>query len=396
MTQDMQKHTRFFYFTPSDVQVARVDRQCIVRFCEAMSAFVDELKVVSVKITLSAHEGGADDLYRVYGVRKCFEFVLLPTRARQERRTVLLAVAATLRYAAYAFRALRGRGDRIGDVIYLKNYVYLIPFILINKFRRHQASIIFEIHAPPKNAFQRALAARAHGIVVNSHALKRDLEAKQVFPRTRMLGMHQGVNLDYIESIRVTKGEARRRLGVPPDAFVAVYTGKVYDGYEEIEYYLRAAELLGPDYTFLIVGGRADRVERLRQRTRHLEHVIFRSFVPPSEIYFYHFCADVLLLYYPPGIPLNSYRSPGKLFEYMASGAPIIAADYPVLEEVVRHGESAWFVKKDDPEALARAIALLRENPARAAALAMNALRLAPEYSWGRRAERIHRFITSG
>jgi glycosyltransferase involved in cell wall biosynthesis len=37
-----------------------------------------------------------------------------------------------------------------------------------------------------------------------------------------------------------------------------------------------------------------------------------------------------------------------KMFEYMASGVPIVSSDLPVLQEVLRDGDNAMIVPADD------------------------------------------------
>jgi len=56
------------------------------------------------------------------------------------------------------------------------------------------------------------------------------------------------------------------------------------------------------------------------------------------------------------------YASPLKLFEYMGAGKAIVAVDQPNLREVLAHGDNALLVPRDDPAALARALARLVED----------------------------------
>jgi glycosyltransferase involved in cell wall biosynthesis len=59
----------------------------------------------------------------------------------------------------------------------------------------------------------------------------------------------------------------------------------------------------------------------------------------------------------PDGTPF--FGSPTKLFEYMAMGKGIVASDLDQIGEVLRHGETAWLVPPDNPEALASGLARL-------------------------------------
>jgi glycosyltransferase involved in cell wall biosynthesis len=101
----------------------------------------------------------------------------------------------------------------------------------------------------------------------------------------------------------------------------------------------------------------------------------------------------VLVSYYPSGIELNDYRSPGKLFEYMASRTPIVAAGYASLREVLRNGQNALLIEPDRPELLAQAIRRLVDDPVLAARLAAQASSDDSEYTWATRALKMTVFI---
>src|SRR5205823_12516494 len=101
--------------------------------------------------------------------------------------------------------------------------------------------------------------------------------------------------------------------------------------------------------------------------------------------------ADVLGTYYQGDSPLNNYRSPGKLFEYMAARRPIVTAGYPSLREVLSPN-AALFVAKDDPEKLAEGIGRVLADEVLSERLAQQAYWDVQDYTWERRAERIHEF----
>lgn len=111
--------------------------------------------------------------------------------------------------------------------------------------------------------------------------------------------------------------------------------------------------------------------------------------VPPREVPGWYGACDVVLLPYQASIRTARTMSPIKLFEAMAAGRPIIAADLPTLREVLIDGETALLVPPDDPKAWLAALARLRADPALASRLAAAAQRAAEPYSWRRRAEGI-------
>jgi glycosyltransferase involved in cell wall biosynthesis len=83
--------------------------------------------------------------------------------------------------------------------------------------------------------------------------------------------------------------------------------------------------------------------------------------------------------------PVPHYRAnyPIKLFEYMAAGLPVIAADLPLCREVVETTGCGLVVDPLDPAAIAAAVLWLLEHPAEAAAMGRRG-RVAVErsYNW--------------
>jgi len=269
--------------------------------------------------------------------------------------------------------------------------------MLMLKLARSRPLVLFEAHLPPRNRIQKHVLDKVDGVIANTYALGRDLVARHGLPATKVLGTHQGVDLELMNQLRVSKREARLKLGLSVEKKLIVYTGKVYYGYKEIEYLIEAAPLLPADSELVIVGGRADHVTLIRNiiLQKHISNVRVVGFVPPNVVQYYQFAADVLLLYYPSGLALNEYRSPGKLFEYMAAGRPIVAVDLPILREVLGDQPAAVLVPPDSPQSLAQAIRDLLADERTAATLAARALELACKFTWGARALAITNFIKS-
>lgn len=378
----------FYYFTPSDLQVARVDRQCIVRFCDALTGHFSSVNLVSIKIKLSKHEISSSSLYSLYGIKESVNFILLNSGISQEKRTKAGYVEQYFKYLVFSLKEFTS-SSAADKIVFLKNYHFISIILFINSFIKNKIFIFFEPHRMPKNFLQKQLLKKVNGIVANSFALEKDIVEKFPELRQKTIGTHQGIDLEYVNRVRLTKEEARRKLKLPIDKFLAVYTGKVHFGYKEIDYYIRAAKLSGDDIHFLIVGGREDHVNMLRNECKEIGNISFVSFIPPSEIYYYQFAADALLLYYPSGIEINKYRSPGKIFDYMASGAAIISADYPVIEEIVRPNIEALFAEKDNPEKLAEKIKILQKDKELRNKLSENALKRVEEFTWQKRGEQV-------
>jgi len=86
------------------------------------------------------------------------------------------------------------------------------------------------------------------------------------------------------------------------------------------------------------------------------------------------------------------YTSPLKLFEYLAHGVPIVAADLPSLREILGR-ENAIFFTPGDPTALANALRNARADRALREGQRRKNRRLAREHTWAKRAEKIAKVI---
>ena len=83
-----------------------------------------------------------------------------------------------------------------------------------------------------------------------------------------------------------------------------------------------------------------------------------------------------------------SYFSPLKLFEYLAAGLAVVAADIPGIRDIVGE-DGAALIPPGDATLLAHAVAAIAESERERARLSRNARSLAEEHTWDRRAQRI-------
>ncbi len=90
------------------------------------------------------------------------------------------------------------------------------------------------------------------------------------------------------------------------------------------------------------------------------------------------------------GADLANWMSPLKMFEYMAAGKAILAADLPVLREVLRHEENALLAPPGDVEAWKRGLRrLLADRGLRERLGDLARSEAAALHTWEARARRI-------
>ena len=131
---------------------------------------------------------------------------------------------------------------------------------------------------------------------------------------------------------------------------------------------------------------------RLKQMAVDLDcasRITFTGLLPPPDVAARLREADVLILPNRPSAISTDFTSPLKLFEYMASGRPIVASDLPAFREILRDGENALLVEAGNPQALVAGITRIKDDPALAARLARQAAADVRDYTWPRRAARL-------
>ena len=167
------------------------------------------------------------------------------------------------------------------------------------------------------------------------------------------------------------------------------YVGQLYP-LQGVELVLEALVRL-PHCELHLVGGPPRDVQRLRKLSAELglsQRTVFHGHVPPASVSSFLAQADVLVL---PA--RNAGRMPfvahTKLYEYLAAGRPIVAADLPSVAEELSDGVDALLVPPDDPQALADAIRRLLDDPPLRESLSQAARLKARTFTWQVRTDRL-------
>ncbi len=185
---------------------------------------------------------------------------------------------------------------------------------------------------------------------------------------------------------------ARVLQPVPPPPFTLTYAGHLYP-WKGVDVLLHAlAEL--PGVQARIVGGQPGETDHVRldalARDRGVsDRVTFTGWLPPALVVVELLRAHALILPNTPTHTSERYTSPLKLFEYLATGRPIVASDLAALREVLRHEDNALLVEPGSPAALAAAVRRVMGDQTLATGLARRAFDDAMYYGWETRAQRI-------
>jgi glycosyltransferase involved in cell wall biosynthesis len=154
----------------------------------------------------------------------------------------------------------------------------------------------------------------------------------------------------------------RPALGLEPEARI-ILSPKILQPFYRVHLVVEAMAIVRrsvPEAVLVLSEYAADPTyrEQIARRVEELdlsEHVMFVGQIPYEEMPRYYSLADVSV-----GIP-SSDSMPQALFEAMACGTPTILSRLARYEEIVQHGESAYFVDPD-PEAIAAGIVHLLDD----------------------------------
>jgi len=252
--------------------------------------------------------------------------------------------------------------------------------------------MLFEVHLKPtfthqelnkyvrENSFLRGVVSISP-FLANVYA--------QYLPSSKILHCEDGVRLEDYEGLP-NKLELRAKLGIQMGVFskLAVFTGHLYPD-RGIETIMEVAPRFS-DVLFLLVGGWETDVKNRREevKTRKIKNIQFHGFRPHVEIPMYQGAADVLILPYSAQLNIGEYFSSLKLFEYMASGTPIVASNLPRISEVLT-GDAGVLCPPDSAISLENGIRKVFADYDLALQRSERARLLARKYSWGVRAKSI-------
>jgi D-inositol-3-phosphate glycosyltransferase len=236
--------------------------------------------------------------------------------------------------------------DRIVLNLYYKIFRKKIVFTAHNVYKEARDGT-----ASPLRWFsQKMMYHLVDRIIVHTPKMKEELCSLFRISPEKVVIVPHGIN-NRVHKKDMTQEEARRILGIAPDAHVVFFFGQI-DEYKGIETLVDAMALLvrNDPSVFLIIAGKSKRqsdyVLKLKTQIKEKlpeKNIILRlQFIPDNEVEMYFSAADCVVL------PYKRIFQSGVIFLAYRFGIPVIATDVGSFSDDIIKGVTGFICKPDD------------------------------------------------
>ena len=361
------------YLSESKIPSRTANSVQVMKMCQAFAQ--GEHKVTLLSPDTAKQELEIGDLYHFYGVEACFQLTKLP-RLNVKGGARLYGMLAALKAKASNVHLAYGRC--------LQSCFFSSLLGL---------PVIYESHKLATNSsrftswmFSYLIQSKSFkGLVVISDALRQAYQQHYSIPSSKILVAHDGAD---------DPGKLEKLAFAQSDRLQVGYVGHLYPGkgMEIITELVKAC----PWADFHVIGGTDSNVSHWKSQLSGFKNIYFYGFIPHAQTEQYRQSCHVLLAPYQHSVAtcgggdISRWMSPLKIFEYMATGKPIIASDLPVLREVLAHKETAWLCEPNDIDSWVTGLARLSQDFHLRESLGTKARKeFEAKYTWQARASKV-------
>lgn len=384
---------KIIYIATSVIPAQKANSYQVMKMCEAFAREGHDVELL-IPVRFGRVREKSEP-FEYYGVDKCFKIRKIFSIDLIPLEKIIGHLGFWMQNASFSLLTLIYVLFANPDIIYSRDRFTLLFLGLFKK------NLVYEVHGLPAKfrLYEKCLYGRVKKIIVITNQIKKILVDKRIAGNEKILVAPDAVDLEKFDKIKMTKKELREELGLPKDKKLIAYIGKLRTKAKEkgVADIIRAFKKLAAlDANMVFVGGEAESVEQYKALMSDLglkkEDVVFIGHVPFPEVPKYEKAMDVLVMPFPWTRHYAYHMSPLKMFEYMASGVPIVTTDLPTVREVLDEA-SAIFVRPGEPKDLARGIDRVLEDKEFSRQIAERSQKLAKNYTWQRRVKDILGFI---
>jgi glycosyltransferase involved in cell wall biosynthesis len=241
------------------------------------------------------------------------------------------------------------------------------PAIIVHTFHGHVLRGYFNpVKSYGFRLLERWLATFTTALIAVSPEVRDDLVRLGVAPAEKFAIVRLGIQLDErIGADAGARAETRRVLGVPEDAFVVGWVGRMTAVKRTDDVLLALKGLLdrGVDAYLCLVGDGPDRdhLERYAHELGVVRRCLFLGY--QDEVGRFYQAIDALML------PSTNEGTPVSVIEALAAERPAVATRVGGIPDVIRTDIDGFLVDVGDADALAERLSVLARDPVRRAAM---------------------------
>lgn len=353
----------------------------IGKTCEKLSILGNEVEL----IIPNRKNHVADDLFEYYGLERNFTVKKIDCPD-------IIFLSKYIGAMAFYTQSLFFSAKLLFLNLKQNSIIYSRDIIIIFIFLARGFNVVYNVHnwSKKRKLFSNLFLNKNFKIVCNSEGTKKDLTNNGF---NNIIAVPNGVDLEEYSNLG-DKYYLRKKFNLPINKKIIMYVGSFYK-WKGIEVVLKSAKLLNnnKDIIFIVVGGNENDLEKYTKNKEIFKNVLFIGHKPRIEIPSYLKSADILLL---PNTSVTNesvnYTSPIKMFEYMASGVPIIASNLPSMREVLNSNNS-FLVEPDNSQLIISGIKKILNDKDFSDKLARRSLEDVKKYTWDEYAAKILNFI---
>jgi L-malate glycosyltransferase len=235
-----------------------------------------------------------------------------------------------------------------------------VPVIISS--RRDLAHLAW--YTPRRRKILRHLQSLSSAVLVNSSEIREQLVREDGFRPESIRVVHNGIDLDRFQYISTNR---ERLFPGLQNCKLVVNVANMHSDIKGQPTLIKAAREVCakfPQAKFVLIGDGARRAAF---------EAITAGFGIEKNVLFLgqrHDVADLLAACDIAALPSQAEGFPNALLEYMAAGLPAVATDVGGNREVIEHGVSGLLCAANDPDALAKSILYLLNNPGAASDIA--------------------------
>jgi len=211
-------------------------------------------------------------------------------------------------------------------------------------------------------------------------------------PPEKLIKIHNGFNRLFMERQPEKAAEWREKLLQNQRSHLVVYAGALQQ-FKGIDILIDVAKEM-PHVQFVCAGGKPTEVEHYQQLTqaKQVDNITFLGFVLQNELASLLQAADILAHPHCSG-KAATFTSPLKLFDYLASGTPIVATEIPSLMEFKNTVAIAAWCEPDNPIKFAAALQQVLETHPKKIDGYSETIEFVKQFSWENRAAKILSYV---